>query len=319
MKKLLQIAAITTFISTSIPIFAQGSSNTDSATNTSTSQFAIPAPRETQVVSGGGNVQIAVQEWGNPNGKPIVFVHALINSHLGYLPQVTGPLAKDYRLITFDNRGHGNSGKPSDMAAYQEGEYLADDLAAVIALTGNEKPIVVAWSIGGVVMDDYLAKYGDNGISGVVYLGAGHTLGEHANPYIGVGFAQHAMGMLSHDLATRTQATIAVSRANTAHPLPPEMFAFGLATSMVVPSEARTGLISRSVNHIENTLPNVSVPAFFLHGSADQIVQTRSSKDAAKAVKNGVYIEVPGIGHTPSFEAPAEVEKVIRRAIAAAK
>ncbi|MEM7056055.1 MAG: alpha/beta hydrolase [Pseudomonadota bacterium] len=281
---------------------------------------AIPKPHATQSVTGGGGVQIAVQEWGNPDGPPVVFIHALVSSHLGYLPIVAqGPLAENFRLITFDNRGHGNSEKPTDMAAYQDGGILADDLAAVIGLAGDQKPIVVAWSIGGVILGDYLAKYGDDAIAGAVYLGAGHTLGEAANPYIGGGFAQYAAAMMSPDIAVSVPATIAVSMANTAKPLPPDLFTFGVATAMVVPPQARAGLVSRSVNHISDTLPSVNVPIRFLHGTADQIVQPVSSVDAAAAAPNGEYVAIEGIGHAPSFEAPAEVISAILAIAKAAK
>lgn len=282
----------------------------------SVSTFAVaqnvPNPRETKVVNGGNGVQIAVQEWGNPDGRPIVFVHALVSSHMGYLPVVAqGPLAETFRLITFDMRGHGNSEKPTDIAAYQDGEQLADDLAAVIELTGGQDPIIVAWSTGGVVLGDYLAKYGDDGIAGAVCLGAGHTLGEAAVPYIGAGFAEFAEGMMSSDLAENVQATIGVTMANTAKPLPPELFTMGVATAMVVPPHARAGLVSRSVNHIEDTLPSVEVPIMFLHGSADQIVSPTSSKNALEAASNGTYVEINGIGHVPTVEAPADVVAAI--------
>ncbi|MEM9214500.1 MAG: alpha/beta hydrolase [Cyanobacteria bacterium P01_F01_bin.150] len=278
--------------------------------------LTMPTPRTTHTVKGGGGVDIAVQEWGNPEGHPIIFIHALMQSHLGYLPILKGPLEQEARLITFDTRGHGDSGKPENMAAYQDGEQLADDLAAVIGLVEDAKPIVVAWSIGGVILDDYLAKYGDDGISGAVYLGAGHALGEGANKYVAAGFAQTAPAVISPNLATRVRGTIEVGRANTAQPLPDDRFMLDIAVSMVVPPQARAGLISRSVNHIIDTLPSTTVPMRFLHGSEDQIVELVSSKDAAAAAPNGTYVEIADIGHAPATEATESVVKAIRSIMA---
>lgn len=186
-----------------------------------------------------------------------------------------------------------------------------DHRCAAIVLTGEEKPIIVAWSIGGVILDEYLSAYGDDGIAGAVYLGAGHTLGEHANPYLGAGFVQYAQGIMSPDLATNIAATIGVSMENTAQPMPPEMLTAAVATAMVVPLEARVGLVSRSVNHIADTLPNVTVPLRFLHGTADRIVNPASSVDAAAAAPNAELIEIEGIGHVPALEAPATVIEAI--------
>ena len=47
-----------------------------------------------------------------------------------------GFLARHYRVITFDGRGSGRSGRPEGAAAYTDGEY-ADDIVAVLDATGD--------------------------------------------------------------------------------------------------------------------------------------------------------------------------------------
>ncbi|MEO0460122.1 MAG: alpha/beta fold hydrolase [Myxococcota bacterium] len=110
--------------------------------------------------------------------------------HLAWIPQVTSALAKDFRLITFDNRGHGNSEKPAGLEPYQNSAFFAADLRAVIERSGPQKPIIVAWSIGGVLADDYLAHEGDGAVAGVVYLGAVHDLGPQGS-HFGPAFAEN--------------------------------------------------------------------------------------------------------------------------------
>ena len=92
--------------------------------------------REWRVTAPDG-VVLAVQEQGNPRGVPIVFIHGLLGSRLNWDAQLTSADLSRFRLITYDLRGHGLSGKPSDAAAYREGRRWADDLAAVIAATGS--------------------------------------------------------------------------------------------------------------------------------------------------------------------------------------
>src|SRR5215831_735503 len=55
---------------------------------------------------------ISAQEWGNPNGPEILFIHGFSQSHLSWIKQVTSDLAKDFHMVTYDLRGHGNSDKP---------------------------------------------------------------------------------------------------------------------------------------------------------------------------------------------------------------
>jgi non-heme chloroperoxidase len=108
-------------------------------------------------IQGDRGVTLSVREWGNPNGQPLVFVHAYAMSHLGWLPQVTSNLLTErFRLITFDHRGHGESDKPTIPEAYNDGELFADDLNAIITQLKLSKPILrlvdergVSWRLSG--------------------------------------------------------------------------------------------------------------------------------------------------------------------------
>src|SRR5437868_14244593 len=54
-------------------------------------------------------LNIAAQEWGNPAGPEILFIHGFSQSYLSWMRQVQGDLAKEFRMVTYDLRGHGNS------------------------------------------------------------------------------------------------------------------------------------------------------------------------------------------------------------------
>ncbi len=79
-------------------------------------------------------VNISAQEWGNPNGKEIVFIHGFMQSHLSWSKQLRDPdLARHFRMISYDLRGHGGSDKIMDPNLYNTGERFAHELNAVIA------------------------------------------------------------------------------------------------------------------------------------------------------------------------------------------
>jgi hypothetical protein len=45
---------------------------------------------------------ISAQDWGNPNGPEILFIHGFSQSHLSWIKQVTSDLAKDFHMVTYD-------------------------------------------------------------------------------------------------------------------------------------------------------------------------------------------------------------------------
>jgi non-heme chloroperoxidase len=67
---------------------------------------------------------ISAQDWGNPNGPEILFIHGFSQSHLSWIKQVTNSdLAKEFHMVTYDLRGHGNSDKPFEPERYKTSKY----------------------------------------------------------------------------------------------------------------------------------------------------------------------------------------------------
>jgi pimeloyl-ACP methyl ester carboxylesterase len=72
------------------------------------------------VVRAPDGVMIAAQEWGNPAGPEILFIHGFSQASLSWQRQVESDLAKEFRMVTYDLRGHGNSDKPFEPEKYKE-------------------------------------------------------------------------------------------------------------------------------------------------------------------------------------------------------
>jgi 3-oxoadipate enol-lactonase len=91
------------------------------------------------------------------SGPPLLFIMGLGGNKLGMAPAV--PFFSDrYTVITFDNRGTGESSVP-------EGPYtidqLGDDAAALIDHLGMGPVEAVGWSLGGSVLQSMLINHGD--------------------------------------------------------------------------------------------------------------------------------------------------------------
>lgn len=82
------------------------------------------------------------------HGLPIVFVHAFPLSKAMWSPQVTG-LSPEFRLITVDLRGHGESDAPLWFSSMEQ---FADDLVGLMDHLGLEQAVFVGLSMGGYIL-----------------------------------------------------------------------------------------------------------------------------------------------------------------------
>jgi predicted alpha/beta hydrolase len=64
---------------------------------------------------------ISAQEWGNTTGPEILFIHGFSQSYMSWMRQFNSDLAKEFHIVTYDLRGHGNSDKPLDPKYYLSG------------------------------------------------------------------------------------------------------------------------------------------------------------------------------------------------------
>jgi len=115
---------------------------------------------------------ISAQEWGNPQGPEILLIHGYAQSHLSWIRQVNSDLAKDFRIITYDLRGHGNSDKPLDKAPYHDNKAWGDEVKAVIDAAGLKRPVLVGWSYAGRVISDYVTTHGPGKLAGINFVDA---------------------------------------------------------------------------------------------------------------------------------------------------
>ncbi len=90
------------------------------------------------------DLDLAVESFGS--GRALVFAHGLTGNRRGIVAQLR-PLAERYRLVTFDQRGHGESSPVTDGALY-EPRRMAEDITAVLDGLGIEQAIVGGESMG---------------------------------------------------------------------------------------------------------------------------------------------------------------------------
>lgn len=245
-------------------------------------------------------VVLAIQEAGNPDGPPVLFIHGLLGSHLNWEAQFAdGTLAK-YRLISYDLRGHGKSDKPATENAYRDGRIWAADLAAVIQAAHAEGAVLVGWSLGGVVISNYLAAYGDASIRGAVYVdGVVELNAEQITSHPAV-----YKDMISADLKTHLDGERAFL-ALCFNSMPDEAtFSRLLANAAMASWPMQKAVQSMSV-FAEQGLSRARIPLLFLYGGKDALVRTEPAIARARQLNPAIEsIVYPDSGHAPFIEEP---------------
>lgn len=260
--------------------------------------LAANAETKRYTVTAADGVTLAVQETGNPDGPSIVFVHGLLGSHLNWDAQVNSPQLQRYRMITYDLRGHGLSGKPTDANAYADGMRWANDLQAVIAASHARKPVLVGWSLGGAVISNYLAKFGDSGIAGAVYVDGVIEL----KPEQIVAHPQVYRDLNSPDLKTHLD-TVRAFLSLCFHTQPDQATFQRLFANAAMASWDMQRAVQSMTVQAEQGLGKAQVPVLLLYGERDALVQARPAIARAKAlnprIRSTLYAQS---GHAPFLE-----------------
>lgn len=265
---------------------------------------AAAADKEYTVKSSDG-VVIAVEETGNPTGQPIVFVHGLLGSRINWDKQTTDPDLQKFRLITYDLRGHGLSGKPDDAEAYQDGRRWADDLAAVLKESKAKNPVLVGWSLGGVVLSNYLAAHGDVGIGGLVYVDGVIEL----KPDLITPHPEVYAGLASQDLRTHLD-TVRTFLALCFKTQPDQATFERLLSNAATASWVMTRTVPSMTVHAEEGLPKAKVPVLLIYGGRDNLVRPKASIARAKSLNDRIGSKIYNkSGHAPFLEEAARFNK----------
>ncbi len=129
---------------------------------------AVPA---TSFVSVNG-VRLAYLDWGG-DGPPLVLIHGLGDSPHAF-DDVAWKLCRDFRIIAYARRGHGQSDAP-------DGPYdnttLVEDLRQLMDSLGIRRASLLGWSMGGNEITAFAVRYPER-TQKLVYLEAAYDWSE---------------------------------------------------------------------------------------------------------------------------------------------
>jgi non-heme chloroperoxidase len=257
-------------------------------------------PMSTGTITTKDGTQIYYKDWGS--GQPIVFHHGWPLSADDWDAQMMYFLARGYRVIAHDRRGHGRS---SQTATGNEMDTYAADMAELAAHLDLRNAIHVGHSTGGGEVARYVARHGAARVSKAVLIGA--------VPPIMVKSAKNPGG-LPIEVFDGFRAALVANRAQFFRDVPAGPFygfnrAGAKVSQGVIDNWWRQGMMGGAKAHYDcikafsetdftEDLKSINVPVLIMHGDDDQIVPFADSAPlSAKLVRKGTLKVYAGLPH----------------------
>jgi len=263
-------------------------------------------------VDDGHNGQIHYRDEGNKEGPALLLVHGS-NSHLHTWEDMVGLLKGKYRLISYDQPGHGLTGPSGD------GDYRGDDMAAagvkVLDAVGVEKAIWVGNSMGGWV-SWRAALSNPERVSGLVLIDAsGAQGGEKITPYLGArilrtGFGQAILPHITPRFMVKKSLDDSVYNADDLSEEVITRYWEMLRFPGNRQATLERGSADREIQKWDE-IGSISVPTLILWGEEDSVIPVSHAELFAEAISDSEVIIYPKIGHLPMEEDALQVAQDI--------
>lgn len=265
-----------------------------------------------------GRMRFHYLDWGAAPGPSIVFLHGgALNAHTWDL--VCLGLRKDYRCLTLDQRGHGDSEWSPEMD-YRFEAYVGD-VERFVDHLGLDRFVLIGMSLGAVVTASYASRHSDR-LAAAVIIDAG------PDPQIAGGrrirdfvadttefdsidaFVEKAIGfnprrdprLLTRSLIYNLRQTPDgkwVRKNDTRH--------------MVDGSIER--LIADGKSHWAN-VANIACPTLVVRGAESDVFSPDAADRLSASLPDARLVTIANAGHTVQGDNPADLTHAIREFLA---
>jgi 2-succinyl-6-hydroxy-2,4-cyclohexadiene-1-carboxylate synthase len=223
--------------------------------------------------------------------------HGAGGSHAVWYQQVP-PIGENYRVVTWDSRGFGNSTNNTDQLAP---ENAARDLAAVLDELEISDAHLVGQSMGGWHVSAFLTLFSKR-VRSITYA---DTVG----------------GLWTDDLRRAYEEFRAEGGLQGTRELPlvgghlalwtgapdrhvVQAFLYQALGSFHSPPLDRLGEVLEFTIH-HSDFDDLNIPVLCIAGEYDQIFPASMLHDSANRIRGAQFVQIPDAGHSPYFEQPA--------------
>ena len=234
---------------------------------------------------------------GDLSLAPLVFLHGIGGAARAWRGQLE--FFRDrYRTIAWDMPGYGGSAPLPTVSIAA----LADAVQDFLEQVGAEKPILVGHSIGGMIVQQLLAR--SPRIAGAIVLAQtspafGKPEGEWQKAFIAA-----RLGPLDRGETMASLAPTLVRELVGDDPAPGGMELARDCMASVSEATYRATMLALMGFDLRKTLGNIAVPTLVLSGSKDNNAPATMMAKMATLIPSATYVELEGAGHLVNLERP---------------
>ena len=245
----------------------------------------MPQPRESGMAPV-NDIQMYYAVYGD--GPPVLLIHGGLGHADNWGLQIPA-LAKNYKVIVADSRGHGRSTRSSQPFSYA---LMADDYRALLDFLKIDKVALVGWSDGGIIGLDIAIRHP-----------------ERLNRLFA--FAANFTTAGTMDVADNPTFNAYLVRARKDYarlsPTPGEIDAFVRQISRMWTSEPK---------YSKDQLRAITVPTTIFVGEHDEGIKPEHTREMAELIPGAGLVIMKGASHFAMWQKPAEFNATVQQFLA---
>lgn len=241
------------------------------------------------------------------SGEPLLLIYGLAGRGNNWKFQVEA-LSSRFQVITFDNRGVGETDQPEDAFSLAD---IADDAAALLGHLGIDSAYVFGISMGGMIAQEFALRHPQRVRR--LALGCTHPGIKHCVPSPAwVTEIFKSLPGKPREQIVRECTPINYSPQTQLHR--PELIES--LVPLFVDNRQRAHGYAGQLNAIWafnafERLPQIAVPALVMTGADDVLVVPANSKIIAERIPNARLMEFPEAGHLFFIEKADDVNQAL--------
>ena len=241
--------------------------------------------------------RLSYEAAGDPALPPLVFLHGIGGAARAWRGQIEA-FSGRYRAMAWDMPGYGGSAPLPTVSIAA----LADALQDFLQQVGAAKPILVGHSIGGMIVQQLLAKH-PRIASAIVLAQTSPAFGKPDGDWQ-KSFIDARLGPLDRG---ETLASLAPSLVKELVGDDPDIGGMELARDCMacVPEPTyRATMLAMLGFDQRSALKDIVVPTLLLSGSKDNNAPAPMMAKMAAYIPSAKYVELKGVGHLANLERP---------------